>query len=62
MDHDKNGNGGGGGKLVDHGLKGAIDQLNKQHPQKWNDLGPHHHSDDYKRHMPISSSTYKGKC
>lgn len=31
------------GEVVgEHSLSAAVGLLNKQHPQKWNDLGPHH--------------------
>lgn len=57
----KNGNGNGGSTVLkDHGLAGAVKILHEQHPQKWNDLGPHHSTSDHDRHFPISSSTYKG--
>jgi len=30
------------GKVHDDGLAGAVRELHEQHPQRWNDLGPHH--------------------
>jgi hypothetical protein len=43
-----------------HSLSEAVGELHSQHPQKWNDLGPHHHTDDHKRFSGVSSSVYKG--
>lgn len=41
-------------------LSSAMDELHKQHPQKTNyhsdDRGPHHHSDDFCRHIPVVKS------
>lgn len=31
-----------GGAIEDHGTQGAVSELYRQHPKKWNDLGPHH--------------------
>lgn len=34
---------GGQAEVVgEHSLGAAVDLLNSQHPQKWDDLGPHH--------------------
>jgi hypothetical protein len=42
-----------------HSLSEAVGELHKQHPYKWNDLGPHHGGDDHHRHHPVSGSVYK---
>lgn len=49
-----------GGAAGSHSLTEAVGELHKQHPYKWSDLGPHHHSDDHHRHQPVSSNVYKG--
>lgn len=38
----------------DSGLAGAVSELHKQHPIKYNDLGPHHGADHHVRHLPIA--------
>lgn len=45
----------------DHSLSDAVSELHKQHPYRWNDLGPHHNTDDHKRFSGVSSSVYKGR-
>lgn len=46
--------GGGSGSIVgEHSLGAATSELRSQHPQKYNDLGPHHGSMEHKRHMPL---------
>ena len=50
-----------GGAAGDHSLSDAVGELHKQHPHKWNDLGPHHGGDDHKRFSGVSSNTYKGR-
>jgi hypothetical protein len=37
----------------DHGLKGAVDELLKQHPIAHHDHGPHHGTDHHIRHQPL---------
>ena len=42
------------GEMVgEHSLGGAVSELYKQHPYKWSDLGPHHHTSDHDRHTPV---------
>jgi hypothetical protein len=39
--------------MHDEGLKGAVEVLHKQHPQKWDDLGPHHETKDHENMSPL---------
>jgi hypothetical protein len=34
-------------------LRGAIQELGRQHPHKYNDHGPHHGTSDHIRHKPM---------
>jgi hypothetical protein len=50
-----------GGAAGSHSLSEAVADLHKQHPIKWNDLGPHHGGTTHIRHQPVSSNVYKGR-
>jgi hypothetical protein len=53
-----NSNPGGGGSLGK-----AVGHLKAEHPQKYDDLGPHHHTMDHDRHMPLGGmKPGKGEC
>lgn len=42
------------GSPEDHNpLRGAMKELESQHPQKYDDLGPHHGGHVHERHMPL---------
>lgn len=34
-------------------LRGAVQELGKQHPIRHDDHGPHHHTDHHMRHKPM---------
>ena len=34
-------------------IKGAVEELHKQHPYKYYDAGPHHGTSDHKRHESL---------
>ena len=42
-------------------LTPAVQELNSQHPQKWDDLGPHHFTNDHVRHKPVSPGVYRSR-
>lgn len=41
----------GGSMAEAKGLRGAIGELKSQHPQRHDDLGPHHGTSDHMRHQ-----------
>lgn len=52
--------GGGSASIVgEHSLGAATGELRSQHPQKHDDLGPHHGGMEHMRHMPLHG--LKGK-
>jgi hypothetical protein len=43
------------------GLRGAVDELKKQHPERYDDLGPHQGSTAHIRHVPLHGMKPTGK-
>jgi hypothetical protein len=42
-------------------LRGAVEELYKQHPHKYDDHGPHHGTSDHIRHEPLHGMRPHGR-
>lgn len=57
----QSGNGAQASIVGSTGLKGAMDELHSQHPQKYDDLGPHHGGSDHMRHEKLGGLKPSGR-